>query len=170
MTRPVRGVRIGGLLPAIALALSACSPATTRPYFPPVTGVAQAEVELDVKGATGALADVLRSDTLPVTKVVVRDGYIETAWFDVHTKHPTSARRLGPGVVQVRAWVDPTRSGHSKLTVETVYRPLADPSLSPRDLDRQVPADHPVGKRMEAIVTELANLYAGAGAAEQATP
>jgi hypothetical protein len=131
-----------------------------------VTGAAQAELELEVKSATGALADVLRSDSLPVTKVEVRDGYIETAWFDAGTRHPTSARRLGPDVVQVRAWVDPTRSGHSRLTVETVYRPLADASRSPRDLDRQVPTDHPVGKRMEEIVTELAKLYAGAGAAD----
>jgi hypothetical protein len=149
------------LLLALTLAASACSPATTRPYYPPLTGAAQAEVELEVKGATGALADVLRSDSLPVTRVEVRDGFIETAWFDAKTKQPTTARRLGPDVVQVRAWVDPTRSGYSRMTVETVYRPLADPSLSPRDLDRQVPTDHPVGKRMEEIVTELAKLYAG---------
>ncbi len=149
---------------AMTVAALACSPATTRPYYPPVTGAAQAEVELEVKSATGALADVLKSDSLPVTRVEVRDGFIETAWFDARTKQPTHARRLGPEVVQVRAWVDPTRSGYSRLTVETIYRPLADPSRSPRDLDRQVPADHPVGKRMEEIVTELAKLYAGADA------
>ncbi len=158
-----------GLLLAVVLSASACSPATTRPYYPPVTGAAQAELELEVKSATGALADVLRSDSLPVTKVEVRDGYIETAWFNAGTKRPTSARRVGPQVVQVRAWVDPTRSGYSKLTVETVFRPLADASLSPRDLDRQVPKDHPVGMRMEQIVTELAKLYAGAGAADTTT-
>jgi hypothetical protein len=163
---PTRTTAIRGLLLGAALSASACSPATTRPYFPPVTGAAQAELELEVKSATGALADVLRSDSLPVTKVEVRDGYIETAWFNAGTKHTTSARRLGPEVVQVRALVDPTRSGHSRLTVETIYRPLADASRSPRDLDRQVPMDHPVGKRMEEIVTELAKLYAGAGAAD----
>jgi len=154
------------LLLAAVLSASACSPATTRPYFPPVTGAVQGELELEVKSATGALADVLRSDSLPVTKVEVRDGYIETAWFNAGTKRPTSGRQVGPEVVQVRAWVDPTRSGHSKLTVETIFRPLADASLSARDLDRQVPKDHPVGKRMEEIVTELAKLYAGAGAAD----
>ncbi len=166
---PTRTNAILGLLLSVALSTPACSPATTRPYYPPVTGAVQAEVELEVKGATGALADVLRSDSLPVTKVVVRDGYIETAWFDAATRRATSARRLGPEVVQVRAWVDPTSSGHSRLTVETVFRPVADASRSPRDLDRQVPIDHPVGKRMEEIVTELAKLYAGAGAADTAT-
>jgi hypothetical protein len=143
----------------LVLLLAACSPFTTRPYFPPVTGAAQAEIELELEDATETLAAVLRSDSLPVTRVELRDGYIETAWFDAATKAATGARRLGSGVVQIRAWVDPSRQGHSVLTVETVYRPLADPSLSPRDLDRQVPPDHVIGKRVTEIVTELARLY-----------
>jgi hypothetical protein len=147
------------LLSALILLVVACKPATARPYFPPVTGAAQAEIRLEPRNATAALADVLRSDSLPLTKVEVRDGYLETAWFRVDTKHTARARVLGPDVVQVRAWVDPTRSGYSRLTVETVYRPLADASLSPRDLDRQVPTDHPIGKRVTEIVTELAKLY-----------
>lgn len=143
----------------LLLLLAACSPFTTRPYFPPVTGAAQAEIELDLEDATETLAAVLRSDSLPVTRVELRDGYIETAWFDATTKAATGSRRLGLDVVQIRAWVDPSRQGYSVLTVETVYRPLADPSLSPRDLDRQVPPDHVVGKRVTEIVIELARLY-----------
>jgi hypothetical protein len=64
--------------------------------------------------------------------------------------------------------VDFTRQGHSKLTVETVYRPLADASLSQRELDRQVPPDHPTGKRVAEIVTELTKLYTREPAAEAA--
>lgn len=149
------------VLALFAIAL-ACKPATTRPFFPPLTGAAQAEIELEPRNATAALADVLRSDSLPLARVETRDGYLETAWFSAVTRRPTGARRLGPNVVQVRAWIDPTRHGYSRLTVETVYRPLADPSLTPRDLDQQVPVDHPIGKRMTEIVTELARLYAGA--------
>jgi hypothetical protein len=95
--------------------------------------------------------------------VVLQDGFLETAWFNTRTKQPTQARRLGADVVQIRAWVDPTRQGHSRLTVETIYRPLADASLPTRELDRQVPGDHPIGKRVTEIVNELARLYAGAG-------
>ena len=62
-------------------------------------------------------------------------------------------------MVQVRAWVDPSRHGYSRITIETVYRPLADPSLAVRDLDQQVPPDHPIGKRMEEVVHELVRLY-----------
>jgi hypothetical protein len=150
-------------LVALALGLAACQPGTTRPYFPPVTGAAQAEIELEPGSATTALADVLRSDSFPITRVVLQDGFLETAWFNTRTKQPTQARRLGADVVQIRAWVDPTRQGHSRLTVETIYRPLADASLPTRELDRQVPGDHPIGKRVTEIVNELARLYAGAG-------
>ncbi|HTS87580.1 MAG TPA: hypothetical protein VMG41_03745 [Gemmatimonadales bacterium] len=155
-----RRLAIGVLLAAAATSGVMCKPTTARPYFPPVTGAAQAEIQLPPRSATSALADVLKSDSLPVTKVEPRDGYVETAWFDAVTRKPADRRILGPDVVRVRAWVDGTRPGYSRLTVETVYRPLADPSLAPRELDRQVPADHPVGKRMEQIVTELVKLYA----------
>ncbi len=139
--------------------VAACNPKTTRPSFPPVTGAPQLEIELGVKEATEALAEVFRNDSLPVSRVVVRDGLVETSWFEGATKAVARGRKLGPDVVQVRAWVDPSRAGHSKITVETVYRPVADGSLSPRELDRQVPPDHPVGARILRVVGELVRLY-----------
>jgi hypothetical protein len=144
---------LGGIL------FAGCKATTTRPYFPPVTGAPTTEIELNVKEATQALADVLKGDSLPVTHVTPRDGMIETAWFEAETKQPTHARRLGDRVVQVRAWIDPSRPGHSRIILETVYRPLADPSQPERDLDRQVAPDHLIGKRMTEILTELARLY-----------
>ncbi len=148
---------------ALAIAVTAslaCRPTTPRPYFAPVTGAPSGEIELDPIPATDAIADVLKSDSFPVTKVERRDGYVETAWFDAGTKQPVSGRILGPDIVQIRAWVNPAKLHTSRVTIETTYRPLADPSLSPRELDRQVPPDHPVGKRVVEIVTELAKLYA----------
>ena len=148
---------------ALVLAV-ACKPYTTRPDFPPVTGAAQTEVELPVRAATRVLADALRRDSLPVTRVVPEDGLLESPWFDARTLRPTGARPLGPAVVRIRAWVDPTRQGFSRLTVETAYRPLADPSLSERELDHQVPLTHPVAVRVAEIVQELARRYGGAEA------
>ena len=60
---------------------------------------------------------------------------------------------------QVRAWIDPYRSSFSKVTLETVYRPMADPSRTNRDLEQQVPLDHPVAKRMTQILKEMVSLY-----------
>jgi hypothetical protein len=84
---------------------------------------------------------------------------VETPWFDASSLTATKARVLGPNVVQVRAWLDPTKPGASRVVIETVYRPVADPSLPERELDRQVPTDHPVGKRVGAVVTALSKLY-----------
>lgn len=154
ITRPTVGTAL-----LLAILAAGCKPYTPRPYFPPVTGAAKAEIFLDVPTATTILSEILDTDSLPVTRVEKRDGYIETAWFNATTKSPTKARPLGPEVVRVRAWIDPSRRAHSWITVETVYRPLADPALDQRDLDTQVPPDHPVGKRMAEIVTELAKLY-----------
>jgi hypothetical protein len=101
----------------------------------------------------------MRQDSLPLSRVEPRDGLIETPWFNATTLAATDARHLGPDVVQVRAWLDPTKPGSSRVTMETVYRPLADPSLPDRELDRLVPTDHPVGKRVGDLVTALARAY-----------
>jgi len=58
------------------------------------------------------------------------------------------------------------------MTVETVYRPVADPSLPERELDRQVPRDHPVAIKIRAALQELVKRYGGppAPAAPAAAP
>jgi hypothetical protein len=150
-----------GLL-CLALALG-CRAYSPRPSFPPVVGAPMGEINLPVRAATEALVDVFRADSLPLNRVELADGYIESEWFDADSKQPTTARRLGAEVVQVRAWVDPAKPGSSRMTVETVFRPLADPSLPARDLDRQVPADHPVARRIAEIVEQLVKLYEPGG-------
>jgi hypothetical protein len=146
-------VSSGGVL-VLFLAI-ACRPETSRPLFAPVSGAAQTKVDLPVPEATTLLADRLKADSIPVTRVEPRDGFFETPWFDTATGAATGARRLGAGVVRVRGWVDPTRVGHSNITIETLYRPLADPSLPERELDREVPPDHPTRKRVDALLQAL---------------
>lgn len=143
---------------AVAIGLS-CKPNTTRPLFSPVAGAPFADLNLAVPRGTGIVAQALRDDSLPLSKVEPRDGIIETPWFDASSLAPTKARILGPNVVQVRAWLDPTKPGGSRVVIETVYRPFADPSVPERELDRQVPADHPIGKRVGEVVTALSKLY-----------
>ena len=146
-------------LAATVLLLTGCHATTTRPSFGPVTGTAQAQIELGVQATTAEIADVLRSDSLPVSRVEVRDGLVETDWFDATTKQRVTTRPTGTNVVLVRAWVDPYRTSFSKVTLETVYRPVADPSRATRDLEQQVPLDHPVAIRMNTILKEMAKLY-----------
>jgi hypothetical protein len=150
--------------------VSACQPNTSRPGYVPLPESAGTEVRLSVREATRHLADALRAGSVPVRKVMLRDGYVETGWFDAKTGRPTRRRSIGPGVVRVRAWADPARPGSSQLAVETSYRPLADPSLPERELERQVPRNHPVAVKVEEVLRHLVDRYGGPPAPQAKPP
>ena len=144
------------------LGAAACQPATTRPPFPPLPEAAGSEIRLPVPMATRRLAEALKADSIPTRKVRLRDGYIETPWFEARSGRPIGQRRaIGPGVVRIRAWADPARPGSSQLTVETLYRPRVDPSLPYRELEREVSRDHPVAKKVEAVLQRLVERFGG---------
>lgn len=146
----------------LALAAAACQPSTTRPPFPPLPEAAGSEIRLPVPLATRRLAEALKADSIPTRKVRLRDGYIETPWFDARSGRPSGQRNpMGPGVVRIRAWADPARPGSSQLTVETLYRPRVDPSLPYRELEREVSRDHPVAKKVEAALLRLVQRFGG---------
>ncbi|MBA3258776.1 MAG: hypothetical protein H0T68_04835 [Gemmatimonadales bacterium] len=144
-----------------ALALSACRPDTTRPSFTPLPEAPATEIRVPAQEATRQLAEALRADSLPPSRVRVRDGYIETGWLDSATGRPTTERPLGTGVIRIHAWADPGRPGNTVLTIETLYRAMADPSLPQRELERQVPPDHPAALKVERILEALLKRYGG---------
>ena len=146
---------------AAAGLLLACRPDTTRPAITPYPDAAALEIRLRPPEATRHLAEALQADSLPPRRVRMRDGYIETAWLDSATGQPTSRRPLGTGVVRLRAWADPGRPGHTVLTVETLYRPLADPSLPERELERQVPPTHPAAVKVQGILEAMLKRFGG---------
>jgi len=146
-----------GLLATVA----SCQPNTTRPPFTAVPEAAGTEVRLPVRLATQRLAEALKADSIPVRKVQIRDGYLETGWFAPAARSGGGARAIGPKLVRVRAWADPARPGSSQLTVETVYRPLRDPSLPSRELEREVAPDHPVALKVVSVLQKLVQRYGG---------
>jgi hypothetical protein len=141
--------------------LLGCYPTTTRPAFLPEPGAQITELELGIPEATRALAIALDADSIPVRRTEARDGWLETGWFDTTTMQPTSARRLGLGVVKVRAWVDPSRPNYSNVTIETVYRPFADPSAPERELEALVPINHRVAAKLVVLMGRLSREYGG---------
>lgn len=149
---------------------AACQPNTGRPAFVPLPEAAGTEVRLSVREATKYLAEALRADSIPVRKILLRDGYLETNWFNGKTGSQSRGRPLGTKIVRVRGWADPARPGSSQLTVETLYRPLADPSLPERELERQVPASHPVAVKVEEILRQLVVRYGGPPAPQAQPP
>ena len=137
-----------------------CQPNTGRPIFNPLPESAGTEIRLSPREATRQLAEALRADSVPVRKLLLRDAYLETGWFDPKTGRPRS-NPMGQGAVRVRAWADPARPGSTVLSVETVYRPLADPSLPERELERQVPAKHPVAVKVDSVLQRMVKRFGG---------
>jgi hypothetical protein len=81
---------------------------------------------------------LLPAESLEVARFNVRDGYLETAWYDTgtHRSLPRDAVVAGlAATVRIRCWADPYVPGQTRLTVEPVHRPRADPSRAARDLE-----------------------------------
>lgn len=155
----------------LCLTGASCQPNTSRPPFTPLPEAAGTEIRLSVPEATRRLAEALRADSLPLRKVALRDGYIETPWFNAVTRRPIRSRRpTGPNAVRLRAWADPARPGSSQLTVETLYRPLADPSLPERELEREVARTHPMAVKVEAALRRLVERFGGPPPPQAETP
>jgi hypothetical protein len=129
---------------AAVLLLAACSLSTSRPAFQPVPQARVGDLDVEVPDATQRIVKALTDAGIPVDRVSTQDGYFETRWFDTATGRPVGGRPLGMDVVRVRGWVTPSAHGSSEIRVEAVYRPIADPSRPPRELERSVPYEHPV--------------------------
>jgi len=149
---------------ALPCLLLSCQPYTTRPAFGPLPSAAEAVVDLDVAKATTVLAEALTSDSIPVSRVEPKDGYLETPWFSTLTGKETTERILGDSLVRVRGWVNAYGKERGSIRVETAVRPLANPSLPPRELDRQAPPDNPAAMRVARVLTDLARRYPVPGA------
>ena len=155
--------------PLVALLL-ACQPYTTRPSFGPLPSAAEAVVDLDVAKATTTLAEQLKSDSIPVSRVEPKDGYLETPWFSAATGQESTERVLGDSIVRVRGWVNAYGKERGSIRVETAVRPLANPSLPPRELDRQAPPENPAAVRVARVLSGMARRYPVPGAEAPTAP
>ena len=141
---------------ALLLLLTAAACARNgQPGFPPMPEARQGQIELDPQEATKKLAEAMTAAGLPVDEVATREGFVSTAWYDTTTKKEVSGRALGAGDVRIRAWVMPWRYGWSEITMEAVYRPVADPSLPERELERSVAYDHPARVAIREIMQQV---------------
>ena len=151
----------------IGLALVAgCRATTKRPSFVPLPEAEHAEIgfgflikDTSVARITDSVVAYLEADSIPVSRVDRVDGYLETPWFDAKSLRPTKARPLGEDVVRVRAWVDASKPGFAHVEIETVYVPVADPSLRDRDTEVAVPTAHPVNRRVAGALKRLNDKY-----------
>ena len=141
--------RLSFLVLACAMA---CDPGTTRPDLTPFPEARTIEVLGDRDSALRILQYALTTDSFPITRVSTRDHWLESPWFDARTLVPAGSQNVGVGVVKLRGWADPSRQGASLLVVELVYRPMVDPSVPTRELERPVPATDSVYARVGRVL------------------
>jgi len=118
-----------------------CTPVTTRPPFAPVPEALHAVINAPPADVTHAAQAILTADSIPVGFVSPQDAFLETKEF--------------AGTHRLRLWADPDVPGKSRVTIEAVYRPIEDPSRTPRDLERAAPPGSPGQLRAEQLLAAL---------------
>jgi len=122
----------------ICLLLAACTPVTTRPDVTPDPRALVVTLDARPERITAMLDSLVPAESLEVVHANVRDGYVETAWYDTEahrTRHHEREISNLAATVKIRLWADPGVPGQTRLTVEPVYRPRYDPSRRERDLE-----------------------------------
>src|SRR5437899_2404572 len=92
---------------ALCILLAACSPVTTRPPFQPLPEALVVTVNAPPARVAAAAAAWLAGEGLIVVQTSPRDGYVETAWYDAHTKATHTGGGDVPdlaGTVKLRCW------------------------------------------------------------------
>lgn len=140
------------------LCLAACTPVTTRPDFRPDPRALVVTLNARPERVTVGVDSVVTAESLVVDRFNVRDGYLETAWYD--TKARRTRRRDRDvtdlaATVKLRFWADPWVPGQTRLTVEPVYRPRADPSRTERDVEVILSKDDEGYKIAQRLVDKL---------------
>lgn len=154
----------------LTLSLLSCRATTSRPAFVPLPVAMTAQVELGIPEATRVLSEALARDSIALRTIREEDGFLDSGWLDAGSLEHTRARPLGPGVVRVRAWINPDKAFWSELVVEATFRALADPSRPERELDVALPEDHPLQRRLFGVLRMLVEQYGDAEALRALAP
>jgi hypothetical protein len=126
----------------VCLFVAACTPVTTRPDFRPDPRALVIVLDARPERVTAELANLVPAESLEVARFNVRDGYVETTWYDTEARRNLRRERDIANLaatVKIRFWADPYVPGQTRLTIEPVYRPRYDPSTTERDLEVIVP-------------------------------
>src|SRR5437879_13880741 len=87
--------------------VAACTPITTRPDFRPAPSALVVTLDARPERVTAALDSLVPAESLEVAHSNVRDGYVETAWYDTQAHrsrhHERDITDLG-ATVKIRFW------------------------------------------------------------------
>jgi len=154
----------------ICLLLAACTPITTRPDFRPDPRALSIILDARPERVTTMLDSLVAAESLEVARANVRDGYVETAWYDTQAHrvrhHEREITNLA-ATVKIRFWADPWVPGQTRLTTEPVYRPRYDPSRPARDLEVIASKEHEGYKIAQRLVDKLKQKFGVPKAAQE---
>src|SRR2546421_3728789 len=154
----------------ILLLIAACTPVTTRPDFKPDPRALVVVLNARPERVAVALDSLVPAESLEVARFNVRDGYVETAWYDTEarrTRHHERDIASFTRTVKIRFWADPWVPGQTRLTIEPVYRPRYDPSRVERDLEMIVDKDDDGYKLAQRFVEDLKKRFGVPKAAQE---
>ena len=154
----------------IRLLLAACTPITTRPAFRPDPRALTVVLDARLERVTTVLDSLVAAESLEVARANVRDGYVETAWYDPQahrTRHHEREITNLAATVKIRFWADPWVPGQTRLTTEPVYRPRYDPSRAERDLEVMASKEHAGYKIAQRLVDKLKQKFGVPKAAQE---
>src|SRR6267378_594075 len=83
------------IVDCICFLLAACTPVTTRPDFLPDPQAARLVLDAPPGRVTPEIATLVAAESLQVERVNVRDGYVETAWYDTRPRRHGKDSLLG---------------------------------------------------------------------------
>ncbi len=155
---PTRSFRIPHSALRTCLLLAACTPVTTRPDFFPDPRAPVVLLNARPERVTAELASLVPAESLEVGRLNVRDGYVETVWYDTRARRSRHHERDiadFAATVKLRFWADPYVPGQTRLTIEPVYRPRYDPSRPERDLEVILSKEHDGYKIAQQFVEKL---------------
>jgi hypothetical protein len=102
------------------------------------------------------LASALKAEGLKVQAMSAAEGYLETAWFDPATRHSVGQEhRHTERAFRMRAFADSIPPVKTELSLETVYRRMADPSANGREGEIIVPPHHPGDSLVQRVLEDL---------------
>jgi hypothetical protein len=140
------------------LLFAACDPTTTRPAFRPLPMARSAQIFARPQQVVPALTALVAAESLHVRHASVRDGYVETDWYDTRSCRSFRGDASVPDLVhavKLRCWADPYVPGQTILTIEVAYRSRYDPSRDGRELELLVPAGRPGDSLATNVLEEL---------------
>ncbi len=136
----------------------ACGAGGVRPTFRPFPQAIVDTVAGEPEQVVEHLSELLQEEGIELRWSRMREGYVETMWFNPVTGDTGGGRSLNTaGIVRLRFWTDPVAEHQAVVVGEAVRRRVVDPSLPYRETEIHVLEDHEGYEILQRVIEGLAS-------------